>query len=65
MTLSCGFILVQLNNCVVVRGSVLQRGHSDDVCLSILLKYECRVGQLFVPSWVRVRGLALGCVVSE
>ena len=28
VTVECGFILVQLNKCVVVCGSVLQRGHS-------------------------------------
>ena len=34
-------------------GSVLQRGHSGDgrLCSSILFKYECRVGHLFVLSW--------------
>ena len=47
---------VQLNNCVVVYGSVLQRGHSGDGCLtlSILFKYERSRGQLFVLSWARV-----------
>ena len=28
VTLSCVFILVQLNKCVIVCGSVLQRGHN-------------------------------------
>ena len=51
-TLKCVFILVQLNRCVVVCGSVLQRGYSGDGCLSssILFRYECRVGHLFVLS---------------
>ena len=31
---SCVFMFVQLNKCVVVCGSVLQRGHSDDGCLT-------------------------------
>ena len=37
-----GILTVQLNKCVVVCGSVLQRGHSGDGCLtsSILFKYE-------------------------
>ena len=48
-------------------GSVLQWGHSGDGCLSwsILSKYECRVGNLFVLSWAKVRRIALGRVVSE
>ena len=35
-------MLVQLNNCVVMCGFDLQRGHSGDGCLtsSILFKYE-------------------------
>ena len=35
-------MLVQLNKCVLVCGSDLQRGHSGDGCLtsSILFKYE-------------------------
>ena len=39
--------------------SVLQRGHSGYECLSssILFKYECRVGHLFVLSWVEYGGL--------
>ena len=48
------YILVLLNNCVVC-GFVLC--HSS----SILFRYECRVGHLFVLSWARVRRLALGC----
>ena len=52
-------MLVQLNKCVVC-GSDLQRGHSCDRCLSssILFKYECSMGHLFVLSWVRVRRVA-------
>ena len=48
-------MLVQFNKCVVC-GSVLQRGHSGDGCLSssILFKYECSMGHLFVPIWARV-----------
>ena len=36
------FKFVQLNKCVVVCDSVLQRGHSGDGCLTslILFKYE-------------------------
>ena len=39
-------MLVQLNKCVVVCGSDLQRRHSGDGCLSssILFKYECSMG---------------------
>ena len=53
--------------CVVVCGSDLQRGHSGDRCLSssILFKYECSMGHLFVLSWARVRRVARGSVVSE
>ena len=67
MTLSCMFLLVQFNNCVVVCISVLQRGHSGAGCLSssILFKYESRVGHLFVLSWARIRRFALGSGVSE
>ena len=45
---------VQLNKCVVC-GSVLQRGNGCVGCLSssIVFRYECRVGHLFVLSWVR------------
>ena len=61
------FMFVQLNKCVVVCGSVLQRGHSGDGCLtsSILFKYEYSGGHLFVLSWTRVRRVARGSVVSE
>ena len=57
-------MFVQLNKCIVVCGSVLQRGHSGDGCLtsSILFKYECSMGHMFVLCWARV---ALGSVVSE
>ena len=60
-------MFVQYNKCVVVWCSVLQRGHSDDGCLtsSILIKYERSRGHLFVPSLARVRRVALGSVVSE
>ena len=60
------FILVQLNKCVVVCGSVLQWGQSGDGGLSssILFKYESRVVHLFVLSWARVQRVALGSVVS-
>ena len=55
-------MFVQLNKCVVVCGSVLQRGHSGDGCLtsSILFKYEHRWRHLFVLSWARVRRVARG-----
>ena len=45
-------MLVQLNKCVVVCGSDLQRGHNGDGCLtlSILFKYERSRGHLFVLS---------------
>ena len=33
VTFSCVFMLVQLDKCVVVCGSDLQRGHSGDGCL--------------------------------
>ena len=61
------FLWVQLNKCVVVCGSVLQRGHSGDGGLSssIFCNYESRVGHLFVLSWARVRRVALGSVVSD
>ena len=58
-------MLVQMNKCVVVCGSDLPIGHSGDGCLSssILFKYECSIGRLFVLSWVRVRRVAMGSVV--
>ena len=42
VTVSCVFMLVQLNKCFVVRGSDLQRGNSGDGCFSSsnLFKYE-------------------------
>ena len=57
---------MQLNNCVAVCGSALQRGNSGDGCLSssILFKYESSRGHLFVLSGARVRRVALGSVVS-
>ena len=60
-------MLVQLNKCVVVCGSDLQRGHSGDGCLSssILFKYECSMGNLFLLTWAREQRVALGSVVSE
>ena len=53
-------MLVQLNKCVVC-GSVLQSGHSGDWCLSLslLFKYECRLGHLFVLSLAMVRWVGL------
>ena len=58
-------MFAQLNKCVVVCGSVLQRRHSDDGFLtsSILFKYECSRGHLFVLSLARVRRVARGSVV--
>ena len=58
---------MQLNKCVVVCGSDVQKGHSGDGCLSssILFKYERSRGLLFVLSWARVRRVALGSVVAE
>ena len=49
-----------------VCGSDLQRGHSGDWCLSssILFKYECSMGYLFVLSWAIVRRVARGSVVQ-
>ena len=60
-------MVVQLNKCVVVCGSNLQRGHSGDGCFtsSILFKYERSRGYLFVLSWASVRRVARGSVVSE
>ena len=54
-------MLVQLNKCVVVCGSVLQRGHNGDGCSSsILFKYERSRRHLFVLSWARIRRVARG-----
>ena len=55
-------MLVQLKKCIFVCGSVLQRGHSGDGCLtsSILFKYERNRGHLFARSWARVRRVARG-----
>ena len=60
-------MFVQLNKCVVVCGSVLQRVHSGDVCLTslILFKYERSRGHLIVLSWARVRRVTRGSVSSE
>ena len=54
------FMLVQFNKCIVC-GSVLQRGHTGDGCLSslILFKYESRMGHLFLLRCARVRRVAL------
>ena len=67
MTCSCVSMFVQLNKCVVVCGSDLQRGHSGDGCLtsSILFKYERSKGHLFALSWLKVRRVARVSVVSE
>ena len=56
-------MFAQLNKCVVC-GSVLQRGHSGDGCLTsaILFRYELSSGHLFVLSWARVRRVARGSV---
>ena len=66
VTCSCVFKLVQLNKCVVVCGSDLQRGHCGDGCLtsSILYKYEHSRGHLFVLSWAMVRRVDRGSVSS-
>ena len=60
-------MFVQLNKCVVICGSVLQRGHSGDGCLtlSILFKYERSRGHLLVLRWARVPRVARGSLVSE
>ena len=46
---------------------LLQRGHSGDGCVlaSILCKYDLRKGDLFVPSWARVRRVRRGSISSE
>ena len=55
-------MFVQLNKCVVVCGSVLERGHSGDGCLtsSILFKYERSRGHLFVVVGPGYDGLLVG-----
>ena len=65
VTCSCVSMFAQLNKCVVVYGSVLQRRHSGDGCLTLLIlfKYERSRGHLFVLSWARVRRVARGVVV--
>ena len=59
-------MLVQLL-CVGVFVSYLQRGNCGDGCLSlsILFKYDCSMGHLFVLSCARVRRVDMGSVVSE
>ena len=59
-------MFAQLTTCVCVCGSVLQRGHSGDGCLtsSILFKYERGRGHLFVLSWAMVRRVARESTVS-
>ena len=49
-------MLVQMNKCVVVRGSDFKRGHSVDGRLTslILFIYKRSRGHLFVRSWARV-----------
>ena len=46
---------------------MLQRGHSGDGCVlaSTLCKYDLRKGDLFVPSWARVRRVSRGRLSSE
>ena len=46
---------------------MLQRGHSGDECVlaSTLCKYDLRKGDLFVPSWARVRRVRRGSISSE
>ena len=46
---------------------MLQRGHSGDGCVlaSTLCKYDLGKGDLFVPSWVRVRRVRRGSLSSE
>ena len=60
-------MLAQLNKCVVICGSDLQRGHSDDGCLtsSILFNYERSKKHLFALSWARVQQVAWWSVDSE
>ena len=56
VTFSCVFMLVQLNKCVVVYGSDLQRGHRGDGCLSssILFKYESSRGHFWFLHLIRL-----------
>ena len=56
MTFSCVSLLTQLNKCVVVCGSDLQRGGigSGDGSSSILVKHNHSRGHLFVLGWARV-----------
>ena len=66
VTLGCVFMLMKLNNCVVVCGSVLKMGIVV-MCVSssILFKCESRLGYLFVLSWARVRRVAKGSILSK
>ena len=66
-TLRWVLILVQLNKCVVVCGSVLPRGNSSHGFWSslILFKYDSNVGHLFVLSWVRVPGCSEECCFGK
>ena len=59
MTLMCAY------KCVVVSGSVSQRGLSGDGSSSILFKYECNARHLFVLGWARIKLVTMGSVVSE
>ena len=43
VTCSCVFMLVQLNKCVVVRGSDLQSGHSGDGCLTLSILFNMSI----------------------
>ena len=66
VTFSYVFMLLQLNKCIVLCGSDLQRWNIGDGCLSssILFKYERIRRHVFVLSWDRIRRVALGSVVS-
>ena len=46
---------------------MLQRGNSSDGfdLASTLCKYDLRKGDLFVPSWARVRRVSRGSLSSE
>ena len=46
---------------------MLERGYSGDGCdlASTLCKYDLRKGDLFVPSWARVRRMKWGRISSE
>ena len=55
------FVLILVQLCVVVCGSVLYRMHSGDGCLSALIRfeYEHKMGHLFVLSVAMVRHVAM------